>query len=169
MKLYCFLFHTRQLSREAKTFKNPFTGEPETVFRPEPFSEREQTAIKAFLKQHKYEGPEPEGEGYVRRLSGKERIRLRGMDNMASGVSTGNLAVEVIASEMNEPLLKHFYELMESAKLAVMSTTGDNVLVPAESLDELTRQHWPDAVCIKTEEEFLASIGRVWSEREVSS
>lgn len=168
MKEFSFLFHTRQLSREAKTFKNPFTGEPETVFRPEPFSEREQTAIKAFLKQHKYEGPEPEGEGYVRRLSGKESIRLRGMD-MASGVSTGNLAVEVIASELSEPLLKHFYELMESAKLAVMSITGDNVLVPGDSLDELTRLHWPDAVCIKTEEEFLASIGRAWSEREVSS
>lgn len=168
MKEFSFLFHTRQLSREAKTFKNPFTGEPATIFLPEPFSDSEQADVEAFLKQHKYEGPEPEGEGYLRRLSGKESIRIRGMD-MASGVSTGNLAVEVIAAEMSQPLLKHFYELMESAKLAVMSTTGDNVLVPAESLDELTRQHWPDAVCIKTEEEFLASIGRVWSEREVSS
>lgn len=166
MKLFVFLFHTRQLSTETKTFTNPFTGESETVFQPQAFSDREQAAIEAFWKQHKYEGPQPEGEGYFRRLFEKENIRMRGLD-MQSGVSSGNLSVEVIASEMSEPLREHFFELMQSANLAMMSDIADNVLVLGEEVDELTRQQWPDVQCIPSEKEFHASFADVYSERDV--
>lgn len=165
MKCYSFLLHTLSESGQSRTATNPFTGEAMRVDVPSNFTGQEQAALEAFLFKHHYEGPEPEGEGYVRKMPEDVSIRIRGMD-MESGVACGNLSVEVTTPELHEYLLKHLYELAVSTKLAVMSVTGDNVLWVGDSISPAIKQRWPDAVCIKSEEAFCASIDRVWNDHD---
>lgn len=160
---YSFILYSCRLGDRVRKGENPFTGESIEFPIDDGLNAADRAAVGRVFAKHGVKGPEPEGEGYVLKLSDNGSIRFRGGDlDDADDQGLPSLATEVVVEQLSDEVLNFLLEVARQGNLAFMSPTGDCVRLVQPSADPRVKKRWPDAAVIGTAGEL-----RLWLEKDI--
>lgn len=145
--LYGFLLHSSRLSDEYREGTNPFTEEIEKFYLDQGIDDEQRDSLIELIDECSFQGPEPDGEGYVLHVGDREKLRLRcedleGVDEVIS------IPVELIVKRLTDRVLSIIFEIAKRCHLVLMSMTGEDVRVIASEILEQVQIRWSDAIQI---------------------